>query len=63
MNKWTDFSQYNYVFLQLGIRLGIHAVLVFIVHPPFNVCKGLVFIFFLKYAHLSGTTGLNSYMF
>lgn len=58
MNKWTNFSQDSYAFLQLGIRLGL---LVFIVHPPFDVCKGLFFIFL--YAQLSGTTGFNSYMF
>lgn len=51
MNKWTNFSQDSYAFLQLGIRL---ALLVFIVHPPFDVCKGLFFIF-LYYPELQGS--------
>lgn len=57
LNKWTNFSQDSYAFLQLGIRL---ALLVFIVHPPFDVCKGLFFIFL--YVQLSGTTGFNRYV-
>lgn len=50
MNKWINFLQDSYVFLQLGIRF---VLLVFIVYLLFDVCKGLFFIF-LYYLELQG---------
>lgn len=50
MNKWINFLQDSYVFLQLGIKF---VLLVFIVYLLFDVCKGLFFIF-LYYLELQG---------
>lgn len=50
MNKWINFLQDSYVFLQFGIRF---VLLVFIVYLLFDVCKGLFFIF-LYYLELQG---------
>lgn len=52
MNKWTNFSQDSYAFLQLGIRL---ALLVFIVHHLMFAKDCFSFFYMHNYPELQGS--------